>query len=149
MTLLRVFLAVVVHSGLCVRQGDVETAFLNGILKEAIYIKPPEGYRKNGVQALRLLKALYGLPQSPKCWYEKLKEMLLKCGFRICKVESCMFILKDKDSFIIILVYVDDFLIAGNSVTVVDDVISEMNNHFNVKVMDRISSFIGFHLNFQ
>lgn len=108
------FLAVGVRYTLCLKQADVETAFLNGPLEETVHIACPGGYVLDGVEVLELLKALYGLPEAPKYWYEHLREILLKLGFHLCTVESCLFIFKQGKKFVIILIYVDDMLIVGN-----------------------------------
>ncbi len=146
-TSVRVFLAVSIRLKFHLKQLDVETAFLNGVLKEVVFIKVPEGYNEANVSYLRLLKALYGLPQSPRCWYDHLKEVLCKLGFRVSRVESCLFVLIKTNIVVLILAYVDDFFIAGNKIEEVNNVITRMQEHFTVKVMSNVSSFIGFHLN--
>jgi hypothetical protein len=85
-------------------QVDVVTAFLNGKLDddEVIYIKLP-----NGGYA-RLSKALYGLGRSPRLWYEELARYLASIGFHPIEADPCVFI--DKDTYSIILAYVDDLV---------------------------------------
>lgn len=146
-TSVRCFLALVVHFKMKWKQLDVETAFLNGVLKEQVWIKVPQGYEKPGIMHLKLLKALYGLPQAPRCWYDRMKEVLLMIGFRVSRIEPCLFILVIGDDIIIFLAYVDDFFIAGTSVQLVTSVISKLQESFTVKVMPKIETFIGFHLN--
>ena len=62
---------------------DAKYAFLNGILKEQVYIEQPKGfvdpYKKNVV--CKLNKALYVLKQAPRAWYERLHTYLVKIGF--------------------------------------------------------------------
>ena len=143
---MRVFLSVCVHLGLCIKQADVETAFLNGKLKEEIFIQAPEGYKRANT-VLRLQKALYGLPEAPRCWYDKLKEVLIKLEFRSCAVESCIFVLKKGSKLIMIIIYVDDMLIASNKEEYVLELITELNKFFNVQVMEHVNSFIGLNIN--
>ena len=74
---IRALLAMAVKRGMIVQQMDVVTAFLNGSLKEEIDMKQPEGFVKEGDDELvcKLKKSLYGLKQSPRCWYEKLNSV--------------------------------------------------------------------------
>ena len=77
-------LAFAVEMGMQIHQMDVVTAFLNGDLKEEIYMQQPSGYiqpDKNGL-VCKLKKSLYGLKQSPRCWNEKLCEHLKSLGFK-------------------------------------------------------------------
>ena len=63
------FIALAVQNGLKLHQMDVTTAFLNGELKEEVYMKQPEGYVVKGKEDLvcKLRKSVYGLKQSPRC----------------------------------------------------------------------------------
>ena len=67
---LRTVIALAVQNGLKLCQMDVTTAFLNGELKEEVYMKQPEGYAIKGKENLvcKLKKSIYGLKQSPRCW---------------------------------------------------------------------------------
>ena len=62
---------------------DIKKAFFNGSLEEAIFMKQPEGFEEKGKEDLvyHLRKSLYGLKQSPRCWYKKLKVYLVRLGF--------------------------------------------------------------------
>ena len=67
--------------GLVIEQMDVETAFLNGNLASEVYVKEPEGYDDGTGRVCTLHKALYGLRESPRAWYECLDEFLRSLGF--------------------------------------------------------------------
>jgi hypothetical protein len=62
---------------------DVKTTFLNGELAEEVYMQQPEGFVTAGeeLKVLRLRRALYGLRQALRAWYEKLDGTLYKLGF--------------------------------------------------------------------
>nr|GEY55588.1 retrovirus-related Pol polyprotein from transposon TNT 1-94 [Tanacetum cinerariifolium] len=85
---IRLFLAYVAHKDFTVFQMDVKTAFLNGILKEEVYVGQPLGFVStqypNHVYAFD--KALYGLKQALRAWYDVLLQFLIDSGFQ--KVES-------------------------------------------------------------
>nr|GEW79773.1 hypothetical protein [Tanacetum cinerariifolium] len=93
---IRIFLAYVAQKNMVVYQMDVKTAFLNGNLREEVYVSQPDGFvdsdKPNHVYKLK--KALYGLKQAPRAWYDMLssfllsqdffKESLKKYGFESC-----------------------------------------------------------------
>ncbi|GJY12387.1 retrovirus-related pol polyprotein from transposon TNT 1-94 [Tanacetum coccineum] len=80
---IRIFLANAASKNMTVYQMDMKTAFLNGELKEEVYVSQPEGFvdpdRPHHVY--RLKKALYGLKQAPRAWYDTLSKFLLAQGF--------------------------------------------------------------------
>ncbi|GJW60144.1 integrase, catalytic region, zinc finger, CCHC-type containing protein [Tanacetum coccineum] len=79
----RIFLAFAAHMNMIVYQMDVKTTFLNGILREEVYVSQPDGFvdPDNPNHVYRLKKALYGLKQAPRAWYDLLSSFLLSQGF--------------------------------------------------------------------
>ena len=99
-------------------QLDVKTAFLHGELEETIYMHQPEGYIVQGKEdhVCLLNKSLYGLKQSPRQWYKRFDSFMLDHGYSRSKYDSCVYHRKSSDgSFIYLLLYVDDMLIASKS----------------------------------
>ena len=98
---------------------DVKTAFLYGCLKEEIYLAIPDGMTKMYGKSLKLAKSLYGLKQSPRCWNEKFNELLLSVGFQRSQHDYSMYtrINNDKSDMLIFVMYIDDLLIAGSSIS--------------------------------
>lgn len=97
-----------------IRQLDVKTAFLNGNLDEEIWIAPPEGLGNIPAgQACFLNRALYGLKQSPKIWYDRLAADLEAVGFNPVAADRGLFVRHGKFETVYILIYVDDLLIIG------------------------------------
>jgi hypothetical protein len=72
------------QNGWKIHQMNVKTTFLNGDLKENVFMSQPEGFVKKGQEhkVCKLIKSLYGLKQSPRAWYEKLTKHLLKLNFK-------------------------------------------------------------------
>ena len=91
-------LAFAVEMGMQIHQMDVVTAFVNGDLKEEIYMQQPSGYTEPGKEELvcKLKKSLYGLKQLPRCWNEKLCEHLKSLGFKESAADPCVFIRQKK-----------------------------------------------------
>ena len=92
---------------------DVKTAFLNGKLNEEIYMKVPDGIKFNPYQVCRLNKAIYGLKQAARCWFETYDSVLKDKGFSNSSVDRCIYILDKGNIFknIYIVLYVDDLII--------------------------------------
>ncbi|GJY90679.1 retrovirus-related pol polyprotein from transposon TNT 1-94 [Tanacetum coccineum] len=90
----RIFLAFAAHMNMIVYQMDVKTEFLNGILREEVYVSQPDGFvdPDNPNYLYRLKKALYGLKQAPRAWYDLLSSFLLSQGFSKGTVDPTLFI---------------------------------------------------------
>ena len=98
---------------------DVKSAFLNGELKEEIYIWVPPGYKAPPGIIWQLKKDLYGLKQASQEWYKKLSQKLNSLGFTCIQADHCVFYKKVNGHHIIIAVYVDDNMIISNSTALV------------------------------
>jgi hypothetical protein len=105
---------------------DVEAAFLNAFVNTDVYIELPEGLREymqmQGIEldddtVIKLLRAQYGLVQSPRLWMETFSLILTFLGLKQCKTDPCLFCLFDEDGnlLVIVVVYCGDCIIAGNS----------------------------------
>jgi hypothetical protein len=72
---------------------DVKSAFLNGPIKEEVYVEQPPGFEDSEYpnHVYKLSKALYGLKQAPKAWYECLRDFLITNGFKVGKVDPTLF----------------------------------------------------------
>src|SRR5580765_6358588 len=115
-TSIRAVLALVAYHDMILEQMDVKTAFLHGNLEEQIYIKQPEGFEETEQGLVcQLKRSLYGLKQSPRQWYKRFDSYMLKIGYRRCDYDCCVYVRSlDDGSFMFLLLYVDDMLIAAN-----------------------------------
>jgi hypothetical protein len=95
-----------------IKQFDVKSAFLFAPLEEEIYIKTPEGSSRRSPY-LKLEKSLYGLKQAPKNWYDTLTAWFGDIGYDPSVSDACLFIHKDKNSFIFF--HVDDLIVVGRT----------------------------------
>lgn len=124
---IRVLLAVTAQQGWNIAQYDVKSAYLYAPLQETIYMRPPDGlldvYSKyitaeerqllaSGQGSLRLNKAIYGLRQSGRCFYEFMVSTLAKCGFKPTAAEPCL-LLRSEPTPAVVVMHVDDLLVAS------------------------------------
>ena len=123
MSIIRLVLRMVATENLHIEQLDVKTSFLHGDLEEDIYMIQPEGFIVQGQENLvcKLRKSLYGLKQAPKQWYKKFDSFMHRIGFKRCETDHCCYVKFFGNSYIILLLYMDDMLIVGSS-------IEEINN---------------------
>ena len=96
---------------------DVATAFLNGTLKEEIFMKQPEGYAEKNKENLvcKLQKSIYGLKQASRCWYNTMHNFLKELDYKQCSFDTCLYTKQVGANFVIIALFVDDLLIASNN----------------------------------
>ena len=82
---------------------DVKSAFLNGLLQEEVYVELPKGFvdPHRLDDEYKLKRALYGLKQTPKAWYDRLTAYLIEHGFKRGFVDTTLFIRKDKKYFVV------------------------------------------------
>nr|GFA68980.1 putative ribonuclease H-like domain-containing protein [Tanacetum cinerariifolium] len=96
-------------------QMDVKSAFLYGKIEEEVYVCQPLGSEDPDFpdKVYKVEKALYGLHQARKAWYETLLTYLLDNGFHKRKIEKTLFIRRHKDDILLVQVYVDDIIIGS------------------------------------
>ena len=98
---------------LYLEQLDMKTAFLNGELEEEIYMFQPEGFEEKENLVCRLNKYLYGLKQTPRCWYKRFDSFIMGLGYNRHSSDPCAYYKRFGDvDFIILLLYVDYMLVA-------------------------------------
>ncbi|GKA35711.1 retrovirus-related pol polyprotein from transposon TNT 1-94 [Tanacetum coccineum] len=100
---IRIFIAFAAHMNMVVYQMDVKTAFLNGILREEVYVSQPDGFvdPENSNHVYKLKKALYGLKQAPRSWYDLLSSFLLSQKFSKGTVDPILFIRKEEKDILL------------------------------------------------
>ena len=130
------------------KQLDVKTAFLNGDLKENVYIYPAEGFKCNKEKVLKLKKSIYGLRQASKCWNDKINSFLLKYGFKRSGVDSCMYTKMVQGSTIHLLLYVEDIILVGPNLTHIEDCKVKLSKEFEMKDLGDLKYFLGLEINY-
>ena len=124
---------------------DVKSAFLNGYIKENVYVEQPPlfSHEKYPDHVFKLQKALYGLKQAPRAWYERLKTYLLESGFEIGKVDTTLFIKRNKTDILVVQIYVDDIIFGSTNKNLCDDFANIINSEFEMSHMGELNYFLG------
>ncbi|KAE8732406.1 hypothetical protein F3Y22_tig00002193pilonHSYRG00080 [Hibiscus syriacus] len=133
---IRILLALVVQLDLELVQMDVKTAFLHGDLDEEIYMTHPDGFKvdKKEKMVCKLEKSLYCLKQSPRQWYKRFDKFMIGQKYTRSKYDHCVYLRKLQDvSYIYLLLYVDDILIASRNQTEITKLKTQLNREFEMK----------------
>ncbi|KAA3474375.1 hypothetical protein EPI10_024670 [Gossypium australe] len=121
-------------------------SFLNGDLADEVFMQQPPGYVQCGSNGkplvCRLKKALYGLRQVPRAWFDKLKCFLLSIGFVISKSDASLFVRITTNSTLYVLVYVDDIIITGSMPNCINSFVQQLNDEFSLKDMGDLYYFL-------
>ncbi|CAI7782502.1 unnamed protein product [Closterium sp. NIES-53] len=145
-TTLRMMLGSVANRGWRIKQMDIKTAFLNGIILEELYMLQPEGSDDGSGRVCRLKKAIYGLKQAPRAWYHKLEETLLAGGFKKSECDHSLFLLQEKEQFLMLLVYVDDILLFSKSSAMIERVEEMLEMQLKSSKMGDVKYYLGMHV---
>ncbi|GJW65418.1 putative ribonuclease H-like domain-containing protein [Tanacetum coccineum] len=127
------------------RKMDVKSAFLYGNITEEVYVKQPPGFEDpaHPNKVYRVVKALYGLHQAPRAWYERLSTFLLKHGYRRGAIDKTLFIKKDRRDIMLVQVYVDDIIFGSTKSSMVKDFEDLMQKEFKMSSMGELTFFLG------
>ncbi|KAG7551494.1 Reverse transcriptase RNA-dependent DNA polymerase [Arabidopsis thaliana x Arabidopsis arenosa] len=149
LTSVKMLLATAAKLNWSLYQFDISNAFLNGDLKEEIYMQLPPGYSSRQGDLLpdnavcRLNKSLYGLKQASRQWYLKFAETLQKLGFQTNHSDHTLFTKFTDSALIIVLVYVDDIIVSSNSEEAAANLKSQLKSHFKLRDLGPAQYFLG------
>ena len=142
---LRIIMALVAQYDMELHQMDVKTAFLNGDLEEEVYMDQPEGFSigSKGQMVCKLKKSIYGLKQASRQWYIKFNTIITSFGFKENIVDRCIYQKISGRKFILLVLYVDDILIAANDLCILRETKDFLSENFEMKDMGEASYVIG------
>jgi hypothetical protein len=117
---IRTILSLAVNMDWEINQMDVKGAYLNGNLKEEVFMHQPDGFEDGTDRVCRLIKTIYGLKQAGREWNKELNSRLKDQGFRQLKADPCAYIRETDDHIEIITVWVDDLLLFTDKLKIMD-----------------------------
>ncbi|GKE41277.1 retrovirus-related pol polyprotein from transposon TNT 1-94 [Tanacetum coccineum] len=137
---IRIFVANAAHKNMIIYQMDIKMAFLNGELKEEVYVSQPEGFvdQENPSHVYKLKKALYCLKQAPHAWYDMLSSFLISQQFTKCAVDPKLFTRHTRNDILLVQIYVDDILFASSNTAMCNEFANQMTNKFKMSTMGQI-----------
>lgn len=123
----------------------MKNAFLRGGLTEEVYMKQPPGFvhPEFPSHVCKLKKAIYGLKQAPRAWFHRFSSFLLSFGFICSPTDTSMFIYNYQGQVIILLLYVVDIVLTGNSLPTLHSFIALLSRQFAMKDLGHLHYFLG------
>ncbi|GJU07143.1 putative ribonuclease H-like domain-containing protein [Tanacetum coccineum] len=142
---IRLFFAYASFMGFIVYQIDMKSALLYGTIKEEVYLCQPPGFEDPHFpdKVYKVEKALYGLHQVPRAWYETLSTYLIKNRFRRGTIDKTLLIKKDKGDILLVQVYVDDIIFGSTKKSLCDEFEGLMHKRFQMSSMGELTFFLG------
>jgi hypothetical protein len=145
---IRILLAYATYHGFKLYQMDVKSAFLNGPIKEEVYVEQPLGFEDSEYpnHVYKLSKALYGLKQAPRAWYECLRDFLITNGFKVGKDDPTLFTKTVEKDMFICQIYVDDIIFGSTNKSTCEEFSRIMVQKFEMSMMGELRYFLGFQI---
>jgi hypothetical protein len=137
---IRILLAHATYHGFKLYQMDVKSAFLNGPIKEDIYVEQPPGFEDSEYPShvYKLSKALYGLKRAPRAWYECLRDFLITNGFKVGKDDPTLFTKNFIKDLFICQIYIDDIIFGSTNKSTCEEFSRIMIQKFEISMMGEL-----------
>jgi hypothetical protein len=145
---IRILLAYATHHDFKLYQMDVKSVFLNGPIKEEVYVEQPLDFEDEEYpnHVYKLHKAIYGLKQALRAWYECLRDFLIENGFRIGKTDSTLFTKIMGKNLFVCQLYIDDIIFGSTNASFCEEFSKIMTNRFEMSMMGQLKYFFGFQI---
>ncbi|CAN1334246.1 Retrovirus-related Pol polyprotein from transposon TNT 1-94 [Linum perenne] len=133
------------HLKFTLYQMDVKSAFLNGFFKEEVFVRQPPGFEDphSPTFVFKLKKALYGLRQASRAWYDRLTSFLLSQQFKRGQVDNTLFIKTESSDILLVQIYVDDIIFGSTSSSLRQKFADLMTKSFEMSMMGEMKFFLG------
>jgi hypothetical protein len=134
------------HHSFKLFQMNIKSAFLNGPIKEEVYVEQPPGFEDDRYpdHVYKLSKALYGLKQAPRAWYECLKDFLIANAFKVGKADPTLFTKTCDGDLFVCQIYVDDIIFGSTNQKSCEEFSRVMMQKFEMSMMGELNYFLGF-----
>jgi hypothetical protein len=141
----RIMLAIAAFFDYEIWQMDVKTAFLNGNIEEELYMVQPKGFAdpKDADKVCKLQRSIYGLKQASRSWNLRFDEVIKGFGFVQTNGESCIYKKVSGSSVAFLILYVDDILLIGNDIELLESVKGYLNKSFSMKDLGDAAYILG------
>jgi hypothetical protein len=125
---------------------DMKSAFLNGPIKEEVYVEQPPGFEDDSYpdHVYKLSKALYGLKQAPRAWYECLRDFLIANTFKVGKADPTLFTKTCDGDLFVCQIYVDDIIFGSTNQKSCEEFSRVMMQKFEMSMMGELNYLLGF-----
>nr|GEX69088.1 putative ribonuclease H-like domain-containing protein [Tanacetum cinerariifolium] len=142
---IRLFLAYSSFMDFTVYQIDVKSAFLYGTIEEEVYVSQPPGFVDPEFpdRVYKVEKALHGLHQAPRAWYETLSTYFLENRFRRGTIDKTLFIKQIKNDILFFQVYVNDIIFGSTKKSLSTEYEQLMHKRFQMSSMRELTFFLG------
>jgi hypothetical protein len=143
---IHILLAYAAHHSFKLFQMDVKSAFLNGPIKEEVYVEQPPGFEDDRYldHVYKLCKALYGLKQAPRAWYECLRDFIISNAFKVGKPDPTIFTKACNGDLFVRQIYVDDIIFGSTNQKSCEEFSRVMMLKFEMSMMGELNYFLGF-----
>nr|GEV50347.1 hypothetical protein [Tanacetum cinerariifolium] len=140
----QILFAYAAHKSFLIYQMDVKTTFLNGPLKEEVYVAQPDGFvdPDHPEKVYRLRKALYGLKQAPRAWYDELSKFLTSKGFTKGKIDPTLFTIRYGEDILLAQIYNDDIIFGSTNPKYTKRFEKLMHSRFEMSLMGEMNIFL-------
>ncbi|GKE30842.1 retrovirus-related pol polyprotein from transposon TNT 1-94 [Tanacetum coccineum] len=141
----RLFIVYAAHKSFPIYQMDVKITFLNGPLKEEVFVNQPDGFidPHHPDKVYHLKKALYGLNQALRAWYNELSNFLVSKGFSKGSINPTLFITKHGEDILLVQIYIDDIIFGSTNPKLSKRFEKLMHNKFEMSMMRELKFFLG------
>ena len=139
-------LAITPTKKLHIQQLDIKGAYLNGILKERVYMRQPEGYDDGTGRVCHLIKTLYGLKQAGREWNRELDSKMQKRGYTRLRSDPCVYMWRENDDFVTITVWVDDMLLFATTIELKLKAKADIESEWEVTDLGTPTKIVGIEL---
>jgi hypothetical protein len=141
-----ILLAYAAHHSLKLFQMDMKSAFLNGPIKEEVYVEQPPGFEDDRYpdHVYKLSEALYGLKHAPRAWYECLRDFLIDNAFKVGKADPTLFIKTCNGDLFVCQIYVNDIIFGSTNQKYYEEFSRVMMQKFEMSMMGELNYFLGF-----
>ena len=148
MTSIRILMNIAAQESLLCHHCDVNNAYLNADIDfDDVYVKQPEGYTTDPTLYCKLNKALYGLKQAAYRWHKTIVEFMTTQGLQQSIMDPCVYVRRTKSSTLIILIWVDDLIIAASDLNTLNKFKTNFGNSFLTKDLGTLKWFLGINFN--